>query len=261
MKLLRLGLLVGTALALGFVVGAAELAEEAWVVDGVKRTALVHWPARGAGAAPVVFAFHGHGGGSRQAARSFPLHDHWPEAIVVYPQGLPTPGKLTDREGKRTGWQSEAGVMDDRDLRFYDAMLADLVARRGADPQRVYATGHSNGGGFTYLLWAERGATLAAVAPSAAAGARSALKLRPKPAMHLGSPADELVKFTWQARMIDHLLKLNGCGPRDPTAMGMREYPSSRGAPVAVYLHDGGHRFPTDATGLIVEFLRRHSLP
>ena len=32
---------------------------------------------------PVVFAFHGHGGTMRQASRSFPIHELWPQAIVM----------------------------------------------------------------------------------------------------------------------------------------------------------------------------------
>ena len=241
---------------------AADLVEHAWTVDGVRRTALVHRPAAAAaGGAPVVFAFHGHGGTARQAAASFPIHRHWPEAIVLYPQGLPTPGQLTDKEGRRSGWQADAGAQGDRDLRFFDALLADAVTAFGGDARRVVALGHSNGGGFAYLLWAERGDKLAALAPSSAVLARGVARLQPKPVLHVGSPADRLVKFEWQARMIDRVLALNGCPPRDPAASGLREYPSSRGAPVAVYLHDGGHRFPTDATGAIAEFLRRHSLP
>src|SRR6478672_3764464 len=50
---------------------------------------------------PLVFDFHGHGGKDRHAARSHRLHEAWPEAVVVYMQGLNTPGKLTDPEGKK----------------------------------------------------------------------------------------------------------------------------------------------------------------
>ena len=256
MPRLRSLLLALVALATVGALSAADLVEQTWTIDGVKRTALVHWPKDAKGPTPVVFAFHGHGGGSRQASRSFLVHERWPTAIVVYPQGLPTPGKLTDPEGKRAGWQAEAGVLGDRDLKFFDAMLADLIAHHSADPKRVYAMGHSNGGGFTYLLWAERGDALAAVAPSAAVSAKGALKLRPKPAMHLGSPSDELVKFAWQARMIDRVLQVNGCEPRDAAATGKREYASTKGAPVVVYLHGGGHKFPTAATADIVAFFQ-----
>src|SRR5436190_19956962 len=113
-------------------------------------------------ATPVVFAFHGHGGSMRNAARSFGYHALWPEAIVVYLQGLNTPGRLTDPDGKKPGWQSGIGDQGDGDLKFFDAVLTSLRQDYRVNEKRVYATGHSNGGGFTYLLWAARGDRFAA---------------------------------------------------------------------------------------------------
>ena len=102
-------------------------ARREWTVDGVVREALVCVPATaGTNASAVVFAFHGHGGSMNNAARMFGYHTLWPEAIVVYMQGLNTPGRLTDPEGKRPGWQKDAGDQGDRDLRFFDAVLASL---------------------------------------------------------------------------------------------------------------------------------------
>ena len=92
--------------------------------------------------------------------RDFAYHKHWPEAIAVYMQGLNTPGVLTDPEGKRPGWQKRVGDQNDRDLKFFDAVLATLKKDYRVDEKRVYATGHSNGGAFTYLLWAARGDVL-----------------------------------------------------------------------------------------------------
>lgn len=240
---------------------AGELKRQSWTVDGVEREALVSVPAGAAPAAgwPLVFAYHGHGGSMRQAARSFPIHELWPEAIVVYPQGLPTPGVLVDPQGKSSGWQGASGKQGDRDVKFFDTMLAAFTRERAADAHRVYVTGHSNGGQFTYLLWALRGDALAAVAPSSGLIVSDLDKLRPKPVLHLGSPQDRLVKFVWQARIIDTVLELNGCGPRDPNATGYKTYPSSKGADVATFLHDGGHRFPSaEATPLIVKFFQTH---
>jgi polyhydroxybutyrate depolymerase len=239
--------------------GADDLVRHTWTVDGVEREALVRVPPGvEKGGAPVVFVFHGHMGTMAQASRSMPIHEHWPEAIVVYPQGLPTPGTLTDPSGKKPGWQSSAGAQGDRDLKFFDVMFADLVHRYRPDERRIYATGHSNGGGFTYLLWAERGDKFAALAPSAAVLGRGYQNFRPKPILHLGSPQDPLVKFSWQASMIDYVLKLDGCGPRRPDTMGYTVYPSSKGAEVATYLHDGGHRYPAAAPELIVKFFQAH---
>lgn len=108
---------------------AGEPQRREWEVQGVKREALLYVPAKGADQAtgvPLVFGFHGHGGSMRNAARSFRLHEVWPESLVVYMQGLNTPGRLTDPEGKRAGWQSTVGNQGDRDLLFFDAVLATL---------------------------------------------------------------------------------------------------------------------------------------
>ena len=263
---MRFGLIVGFALLILPRVSAAALEKITWVVDGVTREALVSVPAKiPAAGAPLVFAFHGHGGSMRQASQSFPIHEKWPAAIVVYPQGLPTVGQITDKNGDAAGWQPKAGVEGDRDLKFFDAMLADLRKRYAVDAKRIYATGHSNGGGFTYLLWAERGDVFAAMAPSSAVLSREAgaTKLKPKPVFHVASPQDELVKFAWQERMINWDLKLNGCGSFNKDAMGYTLYPSSTGHnDVGIYLHTGGHRYPSaEAPDLIVKFFQSHPAP
>jgi polyhydroxybutyrate depolymerase len=86
--------------------GAAATPEtRQWLIDGVTREALFFRPSatNREGAPPVIFAFHGHGGTMAHAARVFALQAQWPEALVIYPQGLKTAGLLTDPEGKRAG--------------------------------------------------------------------------------------------------------------------------------------------------------------
>jgi poly(3-hydroxybutyrate) depolymerase len=96
-------------------------------VGDVARSGFVYAPATAKEKpTPVVFVFHGHGGNALQAGRSFAMHKHWPEAISVYLQGLNTPGRLTDPEGKKPGWQHGAGAEGDRDLKLFDAVLAHL---------------------------------------------------------------------------------------------------------------------------------------
>lgn len=193
-----------------------------------------------------------------QAARSYHLHMLWPEAIVVYPQGLNTPGRLTDPEGKRPGWQHGPGAQDDRDLKFFDALLQELRSKMKVDDQRIYSTGHSNGGAFSYLLWAMRGDTFAAFAPSAAAAGKETSLLKPKPVLHIAGESDPLVKYEWQSAQITALRRINQCG--EGTAWDLDAnctlYPSSIGAPVITAIHPGDHKYPEQAPEVIVKFFK-----
>jgi polyhydroxybutyrate depolymerase len=233
-------------------------------VDGVVREALVYAPPQAKGkASPLVFAFHGHGGNMNNSARTYGYHTLWPEAIVIYPQGLNTPGRLTDPDGKKPGWQGAIGDQGDRDLKFFDAMLAALRTDYKVDEKRIYSTGHSNGGGFTYLLWAARGDTFAAMAPSASAAAKNLELLKPKPVLHVAGENDPLVKFEWQKATMDALKKLNQCGEgqawnKDPNCT---LYPSKVGAPVVTAIHPGTHTFPKEAPAVIVKFFKAQAKP
>ncbi len=256
-RLLLICLLAGSArLAHAAPVDAVQSME--FNVDGVVRTALVYVPpgAPASGSLPLVFVFHGHGGTSRNALNTFKIDRLWPGAISVYPQGLNTPGKLTDPDGKLPGWQKTVGDQGDRDLHFFDAMLARLRKDYPVDPKRIYCTGHSNGGGFTYLLWLARPEAFAAVAPCSGAAAYAA-QLTPKPAMILAGREDALVKFEWQEMMMAAVRRINGC---EQTGVPWENvgtlYPSKGGTPLVTYIYPGGHSMDPAEPGLIVKFFQ-----
>jgi len=227
-----------------------------WKVDGVAREALVVAPSKDReGGAPIVFGFHGHGGSMRNAARSFAFEKHWPEAVVVYPQGLPTPGRLSDPEGKRPGWQHGIGEQGDRDLKFFDEMLATLKMKFKIDEKRIYASGHSNGGQFSYLLGGARRQMLAAIGPSAAAGARFVKE--PCPILHVMGRKDPLVTPAMQERSLAAMKALNACEEQGKDwDKGCLEYASSKDAPLVTFIHDGDHAYPSEAPALIVKFFK-----
>ena len=232
-----------------------------WTVDGVAREGLVYAPTKdSSGGPPIVFGFHGHGGSMQNAARSFGIHDLWPEAVVVYLQGLPTPGRLTDPEGKKAGWQAGPGDQGDRDLKLFDAVLAAMKEKYKIDEKRVYATGHSNGGGFTYLLWASRPDVFAAIAPSAAAGARPQKDTKPCPTLHLAGEKDPLVKFEMQMRAVAAIRSFNGCEEQGKDwDKGCTLYASSKDAPVVTFIHPGTHQYPAEGPALIVKFFKEYA--
>lgn len=235
-----------------------------WTVDGTVREALVVGPdQKSETAAPLVFVFHGHGGTMRSMAQKA-FHKLWPEAIVVYPQGLPT-STTYDKEGLKAGWQPRVGANGDRDLKFFDTLLKSLRETYKIDDARVYAAGHSNGGIFTYLLWFARGDQFAALAPSAAVsiGIARERNIQPVPLMHLAGESDTIAPFTLQRRMMDAVKKVNRCDDKGtPWATSGdlvgTQYGSKNGAVFVSVISPGGHTFSDDAPGLIVKFFKEH---
>jgi polyhydroxybutyrate depolymerase len=237
------------------------LVRQTWTVDGVERSALVAAPPATESVVrlPLVLVFHGHGGSSANAARTFRIHAAWPEAVVIYPQGLPTVGTLVDPEGKLPGWQQLAGDNDDRDLHLADAMIAWATSQYPINPAQVFAAGHSNGGAMVYLLWAVRGDRFAAFAPAAAVF-RPALiaKAAPKAALIIAGRQDALVPFAGQQRTIEAVLRLNKAATAGADWSGdARLHASPIGADVVAYVHPGGHPMPLDAGALMARFFKQ----
>ncbi|MDB6137790.1 MAG: esterase, partial [Verrucomicrobiaceae bacterium] len=230
-------------------------------VEGIQREAFVYAPASAKTTrTPVVFAFHGHNGSAAAAVREYAMHRAWPEAITVCMQGLDTPGRFIDKEGKQSGWQQQPGNQGDRDLKFFDAMLAHLKQAFQIDDKRIYAFGHSGGGYFVYLLWAARGGILAAVAPLASEAAENLPSLNPKPALCLAGENDPRVKYEWQRASMNALRQLNGCAAEGtPWGEHCTLFPSATGTPVVEFIHPGGHELPKGTMAAIARFFNEQA--
>jgi len=240
---------------------AQESKTHDWTIDGVKRQAIIKQPLKkGTGPAPVIFGFHGHGGNMQNYARK-DFQKYWPEAIIISPQGLNTPGIISDPQGLKPGWQKSVGDQKDRDLHFVDAILKTLHEEYQIDDKRIYVTGHSNGGGFTYLLLAARPKVFAAYAPSAAGSSalRTTTDLRPAPVFHLAGEKDNVVPYEAQKRTIAAVKKLNQCDEEGKDwAPKCKIYSSKVDAPFVSYIHGGDHKYPDEANALIVKFFKDH---
>jgi polyhydroxybutyrate depolymerase len=244
---------------------SATLAQEGatqvmhWAVDGTDRQALDYIPSTAkTQATPVLFVFHGFGGNMQYMYNTHRFDQLWPGAIIVYPQGLNVQDGAKVGGGQKPGWQLHPDAQGGRDLRFFDAMLKSLRQGYKVDGKRVYATGHSNGGGFTYLLWATRGDVLAAVAPSAAPNIEDVdAMLKPKPVIQITDAHDPLVDPAQQLSRFNTVLKLNSCAA-DGTAYDTNAtlFKSSTGNPSVLLEHPGGHVYPQDAIPVVVKFFK-----
>jgi polyhydroxybutyrate depolymerase len=238
-----------------------------WNIAGVERKALVFAPKveTPSEKRPLIFAFHGHGGDMQHTATQMDFQTAWPEAIVVYPQGLDGPGVVHDQAGNAPGWQRYVGDFGDRDLKFFDQMLEALRHKYPVDNQRIYAVGFSNGAYFSYVLWAARSTNLAAI--GAVAGAVTGAPLppiqlnRPLPVMHIAGLMDGSVLLEWQAETIASDRNVNNAPVKngEPCGDGCVLFPSLSQNPVKARFFTGGHEYPSWASAEFVKFFRTAS--
>jgi len=99
-------------------------------------------------------------------------------------------------------WEVEFGIdYNDDDAGFIRRVIEDAIEEFDIDPERVYLTGHSNGGFMTYKLATELSDILAAAAPVSGAIVAPNLNLRdvetqPIPLMHLHGADDPVVPIS-----------------------------------------------------------------
>jgi polyhydroxybutyrate depolymerase len=251
------GITLFLVLITGHVAAALATAEPetmTWTIDGTVRRALVYAPSKGSGGkVPVVFAFHG-GGDNVEHFSIAGFQDAWPEALIVYMQALErNPGRGD------TGFQNSDPGPGNRDLKFFDTVLADIRQKFSVDDSRIFAAGFSNGARFVYLLWATRSRIFAAFAPVAGTLAATIPLKEPKAFIQIAGRQDHNVEFTQQMESVDVGKALNGAtGPGERCGDDCTLYRSSKGAPVITIIHSGGHLYPSFATDAIVTFFRSH---
>lgn len=222
-------------------------------VDGVDRTALVFAPTAGKGRHPAVMAFHGHGGNARYAMRSYKLEQRWPEAYVVYGQGLPSRSARFPKWNGGNGWQLKPGEEGDRDIKYVDALLGFMGKKGDVDLSHVYYLGHSNGSAFAWVVLKELGNKFAAFA-GFCGGSLSPLDGAPKrPCFVATGKNDEIVPTRGVLNFAERLAEHNGCG--SPKSSGtFTFYPGA--TRVILEQYDGGHAPPQSLFDHAIEFFK-----
>ena len=248
-------------IALALVLAPFALADSqhlTWNVDGTTREALVFVPPLPPPEArlPLVLVFHGFSSNmTKYAEHTAMLHAEWPDAVVVYMQGLPSPNR--SGRGMAPGWQLRPGEQGDRDLRFVDVALSALRQKYRIDDNRIYATGFSQGAYFTLLLWAQRGQTFAAFA-ACAVSLLPGIELKPpRPYLQISGEGDQGIPFTRQSAAIEAIRRVNGAtGAGEACGLGCTRYVSPAGATVMMLVYEGGHTYPPGASARIVAFFK-----
>lgn len=252
-RLALITVIAAATAALVTIVAAQPPEFMAWKIDGERRRAIVHAPTATmeGGTVPLIFSFHGRGD-SMENFQHTDMHRAWPEALVVYFQGLPSL-----RNGL-AGWQVEKGRDGDRDLKLVDAALASLRDTFRIDETRIYATGFSNGAGFAYLLWAERPGVFAAYAPVGGRRAASVRLTQPKPLIHIVGERDRGMFAAWKDD-VEAAWRVDGVtGAGEPCGEGCTIYGAASPTPVMTWVHPGGHQYPDGTSERIAAFFRDH---
>jgi polyhydroxybutyrate depolymerase len=137
--------------------------------DGYRREYILHLPLNHEKLArpPLVLALHGGGGTAKgmirlTKGRFNELADEY-GFLVVYPQGLEKSWN-DDRDDPI----SFAHKNDIDDVGFLSTLIRLMAQKYKADPQRVFATGISNGGFMSFRVSRELASEVKAVAPACA---------------------------------------------------------------------------------------------
>jgi polyhydroxybutyrate depolymerase len=199
--------------------------------------------------------------------------------VVVSPQALGDPP---------TWWGPIPGEVGQSDLDFFRKMLAYLQQQISIDPDRIYATGLSNGGTMAYRLGCDMSDVFAAIAP--VAGGHVAHHLcqpeDPVSVLVIHGTADATIPFevqpnvspaveTWLEAWAEH----NGCDPTPSVSKSFvatteKTWSHCNGDVVVTLeiIQGGGHVWPDsdlgthlaeypsdlDATDLIWSFFKAH---
>jgi polyhydroxybutyrate depolymerase len=270
--------------------------EHKLIYAGVERSYVVHVPSSYDPTQPaaLVLAFHGITLDAYEMMRisGFNAQSDDVGFLVAYPNAA----------GDQKSWNGghccgEAARNNVDDVGFVNAVIEELSVSFNIDPQRIYATGFSNGAILVYRLACEMSNRIAAIAPVSATQALEDMQAchpsRPLPLIHFHGTDDEPnpynggvtpggVQFISVDDAIQFWVNFDGC-PSEPSRSETGSIihdvyaPCQAGSSVELYTITGGkHAWPggeavnlrmgqptkeISATALIWDFFLAHPRP
>jgi poly(3-hydroxybutyrate) depolymerase len=182
-------------------------------VDGVKRSFILHVPTSGLPENPAfVISLHGlnNNASIQRSWSGFDKVADKEKFIVLYPEAI------------NMSWDL-SGMTD---VNFIAALIDTMYARYHIDRNRVYATGMSMGGMFSYTLACKAADKIAAIGPGCGypmGGLGNCSPSRPVPTLHVHGEADTFVSYKNLLPIFSAWVKLNGC-PDSPVVT--KPYPA-----------------------------------
>jgi polyhydroxybutyrate depolymerase len=247
-------------------------------VDGRVRQYLIHLPASFGTSTklPLLFAFHG-GGSSYTKSIKFYGFDKLADEnnfIVVYPNAI-------HKAWSMPGISSRVKNADDAvdDVKFISVLLDTLIANFKVDRKRVFCSGISRGGMFSFYLAYKLGDRITAIAPvcggiSQTLAAEYSFK-RPMSVLMINGTADQIVSYSGGAGKLNKrneenesaimipcedllakIVKLNNCHS-SPIVTSLPDKDPDDGCRAIDYLYVGD----TVATEFIKEIGAGHTWP
>ncbi|MEM9076945.1 MAG: PHB depolymerase family esterase [Bacteroidota bacterium] len=168
--------------------------------NGKLRGFLVHIPAHmdTDSKAPLLLVFHGLGGSGVQMRDLTKIEETADKYgfITVFPDAL-----CQTRINQRI-WNARGNDDLSDDVGFINALLDYLIDSYGIDSKRIFATGTSNGGMFSYRLLCELSHRITAIAVNAAVDVfeGSCPNFVPRSILHIHSVNDPLVPIKGKKR-------------------------------------------------------------
>jgi polyhydroxybutyrate depolymerase len=171
----------------------------------------------------------------------------WPDAIMVYPEGVRGPGGPS--------WQGRSGDAGDRDVAFFDAIVEWLDTHECIDRRRVFVMGYSNGAGLAGVLSCARASAIAGVALASGRPACQPESSRPVIIGH--GLRDQTIGYDQAVRAAQAWSTINGCKapPRSGTP-GCSSATACTSAPVTLCTYEGGHEYNAAFSKAVGEFLK-----